>query len=211
MSSEVRTDFGCDFSGGEDRSVFQDEQMKHSHKYAQLGDPIIPTPEILRQGWMPDGTPITPEVWNEFGVVLHILMWFAVLASPRIWPALRRIPPKTFLLELVDAYLVYARSNRHYAHSPEFQRKVDLTKRSAPVELLRNLLVDWEPPIVTPEIREAALAVHIAEFGSPPVEGWDDPQNDPIDVPLEATLIWPEGEWDEEAFLAGRFGNESLQ
>lgn len=183
--------------------------MKDSHKYAQLGDQRIPVPQVFRQGWMPDGTPITQEVWNEFRFVLHILMWFAVLASPRIWPALRRIPPKTFLLELVDAYLVYAGSGRHYAHSPEFQRRVDLTKRSAPVEHLRNLLVAWEPPIVTPEIREAARAVHIAEGGSPPADDWDDPQNDPIDVPIEAMLLWPEGEWNEEAFVAGQFGDES--
>ncbi len=155
--------------------------MRDSHKYAQLSDEIPPLPEVFRSGgWAPDGTPITPEVWNEFGTIIAILLWFAVLTSPRLWANLRRIPPKAFLLKIVNAYLVYAQSNRHYAHSPQVRPYViDLTLRAAPVERLRDLLIDWEPPVVTPEIREAAMAVHIAERGEPLKKNWDGPEFEP--------------------------------
>lgn len=119
---------------------------------------------------------------------------------------LRRVPSKAYLLQLVDAYLVYAKSGRRYIwHSPQFVPPVDLTKRSALAERLRALLVNWEPPVVTHELREAAMAIHVAEVGSPPDENWDGPENDLPDRPLEATLLWPEGTWDEGAFLTGKF------
>ena len=152
-------------------------------------------------GWMPDGTPITPETWKEFANVLNAESWFAMLASPRLWSMLRRIPPKAFLIELLDAYLVYAKSGRHYAHDQEGRRRPDLSLRSKSAEHLRELLIAWEPPTVTPEIREAARTVSAAEYGETRSENWDDPEHDPP-TPLEATLIWPEGEWDENAFVA---------
>lgn len=156
----------------------------------------------------PDGTPITVEIAAEIKNVVYALGWIDMLSSPRLWATLRRIPPKTFLLELIDAYLVYARSGRYYVSVPEGQPRPDLTLRSAPAERLRNLLVDWEPPIVTPDIREAATALHLAEFGPPLADDWDDPKNDPTDIPIEGMLIWPEGEWDENAFVTARFNKK---
>lgn len=179
--------------------------MNDSDKYAHLGHEIPPLPEIARNGgWLPGGTPLTPETWYEFWCVIGIGLWFLTLTSSRHWAMLRRIPSKAYLLQLVDAYLIYAKSGRYYRGSPVSPAPVDMTERSALAERLRDLLADWEPPAVTPEIREAAMAVCIAESGSPPDENWDGPENDPPAIPLEAMLIWPEGSWDEEAFLAGK-------
>ncbi|MBK9264629.1 MAG: hypothetical protein IPM54_33195 [Polyangiaceae bacterium] len=187
--------------------------MADSPKYAHLSDQIPPLPEIFRKGgWLPDATPITPETWYEFWCVAAIHGWFMVLTSPRLWARLRRIPPKAFLLKIVDVYLVYAKSSRRYSHNPQIRPPVDLALRAASVERLRSLLVDWEPPVVTPEIREAAMAAHLTEMGEPLAENWDGPEFEPKDAPLEAMLPWPEGgEWDEEAFLAGRMNEEGNQ
>jgi hypothetical protein len=54
--------------------------------------------------------------------------------------------------------------------------------------------------VVTEEIREAARALYISEFSRPP-EDWNlEAMEEPM--PLEAMLLWPEGGWNEEAFLA---------
>lgn len=186
--------------------------MEDSIKYALLGDQLHPVPEVFRNGgWLPDGTPITPETWNEFWSVASIHGWFMVLTSPRLWARLRRIPSKAFLLKIVDVYLVYAKSSRRYSHNPQIRPPVDLALRAASADRLRNLLVDWEPPVVTPEIREAAMAAHRAEVNEPLKENWDGPEFEPEDAPLEAMLPWPEGEWNEEAFLAGRLNDEGNQ
>lgn len=155
----------------------------------------------------PDGTPITTELAQEIEHVIHAIGWIDVLASPRLWATLRRIPPKAFLLELIDAYLVYARSGRRYTNVPEGQQRPDLTLRSAPAERLRALMVAWEPPVISTEIRDAALAVALAEFGPPPAESGDDVDHD-IPMPLEAALAWPEGEWDENAFVTAHVDNK---
>lgn len=154
-------------------------------------------------GHFGDGTPLTTESTTEMARSVNAAGWIAMLAAPKLWAALRRIPPKAFILECVDIYLAYAKSPRHYAYIPDGQRRPDLRLRAPAVEHLRKLLVDWQPPVVTTEIREAARAVYFTEYGAPPQPSWDEEEHNLPNMPLEATLIWPEGEWNEEAFLAG--------
>jgi hypothetical protein len=52
------------------------------------------------------------------------------------------------------------------------------------------------------------MAAHFAEMGVPLAENWDGPEFDPPNMPHEAMLLWPEGEWDEEAFVAGQVGDK---
>jgi len=155
----------------------------------------------------PDGTLITGEVAQEIKDVIYAMGWIEVLASSRRWATLRRIPPKAFLLELIDGYLVYARKGRYYLRVPRFEPRPDLTLRVGLAERLRSLLFAWEPPVMTDEIRDAALAVALAEFGEPPAENCIDVEHD-VSIPLEASLIWPEGEWDENAFVTARADNK---
>lgn len=159
-------------------------------------------------GYFGDGTPITKDFATEFSHVVNAASWIDMLAAPKLWAALRRIPPKTFLLELVETYLEYARSRRHYAYIPEEQERPDLSLRGPAVQRLRDLLLGWEPPLITPEIQDAARAVYLTEYGAPPKESWDEAEHNFPDTPLEASLIWPAGPWDEEAFLAARVDNE---
>ena len=51
---------------------------------------------------------------------------------------------------------------------------------------------------------------HFAEMGVSLDKNWDGPEFEPKDAPLEAMLLWPEGEWDEEAFVAGQIDNKPL-
>src|SRR5262245_38590581 len=105
------------------------------------------------QGHFGDGTPITPDFATEFTRVVNAGGWLGMLAAPKLWAALRRVPPKAFLLEVVEIYLAYAKSRRHYAYIPEGQPRPDLSLRGPAVERLRALLLDWEPPMLTAEIR----------------------------------------------------------
>ncbi len=167
--------------------------MKHTHKYPLIGDG--------------DGMPGTPEILQGVANSFYATGWILMLNSPKLWGALRRIPPKAFLLERLDAWLAFARRGGQYVDSLEVdERTAAMERRSAPFQRLRDLLVDWEPPVVTPEIREAACALHIAEFSRPPDADWE--RLDLAGMPLEAMLLWPEGEWDEEAFVAGQLGNK---
>jgi hypothetical protein len=138
----------------------------------------------------------------QFAHIVNAGDWIGMLAAPKLWAALRRVPPKAFLLELVETYLVYAKSHHLYAHIPEDQPRPDLSLRGPAVERLLALLREWEPPTVTHEIRETARAIYFAEHGAPPKKPWDELENDFPDIPLESTLVWPEGPWDEEAFIA---------
>lgn len=156
-------------------------------------------------GHFGDGTPLTADFGAEMARAMNAAGWIDMLGAPTLWAALRRIPPKSFVLECVDIYLEYAKSRRHYAYIPDGQPRPDVRLRAPAVEQLRKLLLDWEPPIVTPEIRDAARAVYFTEYGTQP--SWDEEQVPP-DMPLEATLIWPEGEWNEEAFLAGKLTDQ---
>ena len=167
--------------------------MKHSHKYPLIGNG--------------DGMPGGPEILEGVANSFYATGWINMLSSPKLWDALRRIPSKVFLLERLDAWLAFASKGGQYAYFVQGdERAAALQQRSAPFQCLRDLLIDWEPPVVTPEIREAARALHIAEFCRPPDEDWGRP--DLTGMPLEATLLWPEGEWDEEAFVASQVDNK---
>lgn len=156
-----------------------------------------------------DGTPLSPELAQGIADAMSATLWIEILSVPKLWSALRRIPPKVFLIERIDAWLAFVQKNGSYLYGLEGDERVAaIEERSLPFLRLRNLLFDWDLSNVTPEIREAARALHIAEFQRPPPDDRDLSKADPP-IPLEATLVWPEGEWDEEAFLAGRFGNES--
>lgn len=143
-----------------------------------------------------DEVPLSPEILQGVADSFYATGWINMLSSPKLWGALRRIPPKAFLIERLDAWLVFARKS--VADGDEKAALVE--RRSIPFQCLRDLLVDWEPPTVTPEIREAARTLHISEFGRPPDDDWDRMAQE--GVHLEAALLWPEGEWDEQAFLA---------
>jgi hypothetical protein len=175
--------------------VLKGRRMDHSHKYPLIG--------------CGHGIPLPPEVLEGVANSLYATLWITMLSSPKLWETLRRIPPKAFLLDRIDAWLAFARKGGKYVHSLEGEeRAAAIEERSLPFRRLLDLLLVWDPPVVTPEIREAARALHIAEFQRPPSDDWDLSHEYPP-IPLEATLPWPEGEWDEEAFLAGRFGNET--
>jgi len=157
----------------------------------------------------PDGTPLSPELAQGIADAISATLWIEILSVPKLWSALRRLPPKAFLLERIDAWLAFATKTGSQFYGLEAdERAAAIEARSIPFLRLRNLLLDWDLSNVTPEIREAARALHIAEFQKPPPDDRDLSHVDPP-IPLEATLPWPEGEWDEEAFLAGRFGNDS--
>jgi hypothetical protein len=159
-----------------------------------------------------EGIPLPPEILQGVADSFYATGWVNMLSSAELWGTLRRLPPKAFLIERVDAWLAFARRGGQYVASlEEDERAAAIEQRSAPFQRLRDLLIDWEPPVVTPEIREAARLLHISEFSRPPDEDWGRP--DLTGVPIEATLVWPEGEWNEEAFVAGKTdgGREQLE
>lgn len=154
-----------------------------------------------------DGVPLSPDILQGVADSFYATGWVNMLSSPELWGALRRIPPKAFLIERVDAWLAFARRGGQYVAFLEGdERAAAIEERSAPFLCLRKLLIDWEPPVVTPEIREAARALHISEFRRAADEDWGRPEL--TGMPIEATLVWPEGEWNEEAFLAGKLTDQ---
>ena len=149
----------------------------------------------------PDGLPVNPK---EFADFVHAAEWIAMLAYPKLWSALRRIPPKEHILGLVEAYLRHANSDRYYHVITPPEVLPDPAIRGPAVARLRDLLLAWEPPHVTPEIRKAARVALEAEQAGPPEKPWDELVHDSESIPLEGTLIWPEGICDEDAFLASQ-------
>ncbi len=134
--------------------------------------------------------------------VLHADGWIYVLAAPRLWSALRRIPPKEHVLRLVDAFTQYAHSDHCYHSLPKGTPRPDPSRRGPAAKHLHDLLLQWEPPEVTREIQEAARAVLVEERVGLPDVPWDEREPYEDEVPVEAGLLWPEGFWNEEAFLA---------
>ncbi len=131
--------------------------MKHSHTYPLIGNG--------------DEIPLAPEILEGVANSFYATGWINVLSSPELWGVLRRVPPKAFLVERVDAWLAFASKGGQYVYLVEGdERAAALKQRSAPFQRLRDLLIDWEPPVVTAEIREAARALHIAEFRRPPTK-----------------------------------------
>jgi hypothetical protein len=133
---------------------------------------------------------------NELVDMIHFETWLGVLASPRIYAILRRIPSKEHLLNLLDAYMPYAHSKRLYTLVPHGKPRPDISQRGPLADRFREILLRWEPPEVTQELREAARALFEAGGSDPPEPGWDELEwNGPPS--LEESLIWPEGRWDE--------------
>jgi hypothetical protein len=156
-------------------------------------------------GIAPDGLPITA---GELADYAHCVPWVAVLAAPRFYARLRRVPPKEHLLTLLDAFLPYAHSKRFLSEVPRGQPRQETPDRGPCAERLRALIAQWEPPALTPEIRDAARALAVADACPPPTGGWDDYDGSDTPGPAEDGLMWPEGRWDEEAFLASQ--NDAL-
>jgi hypothetical protein len=133
---------------------------------------------------------------SNFADIAQCCGWLALLAAPRLWNALPRIPPKEHLLFLIDAFLPYAHSDRYYSEVPPGKQRADISQRGPAAERLRQLLLRWEPPALTQEIREAARAVILADGGAEPVGGWDNYEPDPH-IAVEETILWPEGTWED--------------
>jgi hypothetical protein len=135
----------------------------------------------------PDGHPLM----SDFATIVNFFGWLAMMAAPKLWAALPRIPPKTFLLNLLDGFLPYAVSKRYMTAVPEGETPVDTSQRGPAATRLRELLEQWEPPQMTPEIREAARVLLLADGAKEPPCGWNEYAPDP-DIPIETTVIWPE-------------------
>lgn len=135
----------------------------------------------------PDGEPVL----SDFATIVNFSGWLAMMAAKKLWDALPRIPPKTFLLKLLDGYLPYAHSKRYLSVVPEGETPADTTQRGPLAMQLRRLLEQWEPPQMTPEIRETARLLLLADGGKEPLCGWDEYEPHP-EVPVEDTVLWPE-------------------
>ncbi len=135
-----------------------------------------------------DGNPIGPEHTDFF----HFETWLAVLAAPRVLRTLRRVPPRDHLLRMLDAYLPYAGSTRHYVSRGDDFRP-DPQRREAAVLHLRDVIERWTSPDIPAEMIEAARAVLREDGVLEPKGGWDEVEDAPGSPPAEECLLWPEG------------------
>lgn len=135
----------------------------------------------------PDGEPVP----SDFATMVNCCGWLFIMAAPKLWEALPRIPPKAFLLKLMNSFVPYAHSKHYTRYIPEGETPVDTSQRGPAATRLRELLNQWEPPHVTNEIREAARLLLLADGYKEPPSGWDEYRPDP-DVPVEEMVIWPE-------------------
>jgi len=113
--------------------------------------------------------------------------WLQVLAVPRLFARLERLPPRSFLVRQIDVFLAYARTGACDTE-PTFE-PVPLGERVERTLRLRALLEGWTSHDLPGEITEAARAVLYAEGLLPP-EGWDglpDPEQ-----PVHELLVWPD-------------------
>ncbi|MDI3291206.1 Uma2 family endonuclease [Polyangium sp. 15x6] len=136
----------------------------------------------------------------QYADVINAGGWIYVLAAPRLWSVLRRIPPKEHVLRLVDAFAQYAYSDHCYHSIPHSASRPDPSRRGPAAARLRDLLVQWNPPEVTPAIQEAARAVLCEERIALADVPWEERGPYEDEVPVEAGLLWPEGSWNEQAF-----------
>lgn len=155
-----------------------------------------PTSRVLGTG--PDGFPIA-EI--ELAAIVHGEAWIGTFALPHVFARLRRIPPKAYLLKLVDEYLPYAHSKRFLRYVPHGEPRMERPERGACADQFRELLALWEPPVLTPELRDAARALFIADGLELSELGWQAFEVEQDPTPVEAALPWPEGAWNEETFL----------
>ena len=127
-------------------------------------------------------------VLDDFTDVANCIMWIEILAVPRIFRGMTRMPPREHLLRLIDIYIAYVRHDGRYAGG-DFE-PVPYETREPLALKLRELLEAWTPPELPAEITETARALLYAEGMSPP-GGWDNVP-DP-DMRPEEFLLWPEG------------------
>lgn len=119
----------------------------------------------------------------------NAIQWLDILAIPRIYRSMTRVPPREHLLHMVDIVIDYVTRGEKYV-TPEFE-PVPYEERLPRARELRALLEAWEPPELPPEITEAARALLYAEGLKGGAEGWD-AMPDP-DMRPEEYLLWPEG------------------
>jgi hypothetical protein len=128
---------------------------------------------------------------EDFADIFHFQQWLAVLASPCIHPAMRRMPTQQDLRRLLDAYLPYARSMRRLTNRADDWRP-DPQKRETCALELRAAIERWNSPAISMEITDAARALLREDGVKDPDGGWD-----AFTVELEPSpdhfLFWPEG------------------
>jgi hypothetical protein len=126
---------------------------------------------------------------SDFEDAVAAILWVHVLAVPRLFLGMNRMPPREHLLRMADWYLAYARRDGRHV-PPEFS-PVPYEQREPLALKLRALLETWSPPGLPAEITETARAILHGEGKKEPPGGWDSTP-DP-EMPLEEFLYWPEG------------------
>lgn len=129
------------------------------------------------------GRPILDDVTR----VVQALQWIIILAVPRLFGVLTRMPPREHLLSLLDTFVSYVRHDGRYSRA-EFE-PVPYERRESLALSLRALVEGWTPPALPMDITNAARALLFAEGRKGPPEGWDTLP----DVLDEEELLWPEG------------------
>ncbi|MGK4003772.1 hypothetical protein WMF31_14165 [Sorangium sp. So ce1036] len=135
-----------------------------------------------------DGREDTEDVVDVFNVI-H---WLGAFASPRVYQAFSRTPPRDHILRLLDIYIAYAKRGAHHAVP---QVEPVLLERRLPLALrLRELFEAWAPPALPREAVEISRALMECEGFEPPACGWD-AYEAPAQggITYEDALLWPEG------------------
>jgi hypothetical protein len=156
-----------------------------------MSDTVYSDADILRHA-LATGFTISANgrpVLDDFVDVVNCINWLQILAVPRIFRGMTRMPPREHLVRQIDIFIAYVRHDGRYA-SPEFE-PVPYETREPLALKLRELLEGWTPPELPAEITEAARALLHAEGMSPTPGGWDNAP-DPFMRP-EEYLLWPEG------------------
>lgn len=136
----------------------------------------------------------SPERRSKYADVAEVtaaINWLRVLASPLLARSLRRRVDRENLIRLLDVYIAYAERGDWYrrSHDEDHER---LVRRTPLGRELRRMIAGWSPPVIAPEITDAARALLAAEYVDSPPAGWDAFSNE-TEIPLEDVLMWPEG------------------
>jgi len=178
------------------------EGSGHSQQHESPGVGYIVPPVVRQEDSDTSRTETTsdesgPSLWrdNLFANVFNFRSWICVLASPRAFQRLQRVPPREHVLAMIDAYLPYAKTPRLWiwSSSPHGLRH-DAPQREAAALALRADVERWTPPTLSPEIIAAARVLAWADAILEPEEGWDEAiySDDDDETPLDENLIWPE-------------------
>jgi hypothetical protein len=128
---------------------------------------------------------------EDYADIFNFRQWLQVLASPRILQAMGRTPTQKHLLDMVDAYLPYARSTRRFTHRPKDDWRPEPQQREARAIELRAAIERWTSPEISREITQAARALLREDDVVDTDEGWDAYVVD-LEPPPENYLVWPE-------------------